>query len=80
MVRRAALRLLLDQYLERLHAAREVIPDRAREHDEAGFIGGLGGGADVGHGPEQQRPQIQGPGRLGDDVAHAIDETRDHGR
>ena len=77
-VRRATLRLLFDQYFERLHAAREVIPHRAREHHEAGLVRGLRGGADVGHGAEEQRPQVQRPRRLRDDVTHAIDERDNH--
>ncbi len=75
-----AVLLILDVDAQRLHAAREVIPHRAREHDQRRLVRGRGGRADIGHGPVEHRPQVQRARRLRHLRADAVDDRQHHGR
>ena len=56
--------LVIHQDAQRLHAAGEIIPDRACEHEQQRLVRRRRRGADIRRGAEQDRPQIQRARRL----------------
>jgi hypothetical protein len=71
---RTALGLLFNQNFERLRTAGKIITDRARQHEQTRFVRRLGRRTDVGHGAEQDGPQIKRRRRLWHLFAHGGDE------
>ena len=73
-LRRRARVLVVDEDAQRLHPAREVIPHRARQHQEHRLGRRRRGRADVRGGAEQDRPQI----KRARCFRHRVPAPRDH--
>ena len=61
-----------------LHAAREIVPDRACKHDQLRLVGRGRGCADIRRGAEQQGPHVQGARGLRNLVPILFNGGADH--